>query len=315
MRRRETCLSLPGLVFAVVAAGCGGSAAVTGSEAPSAAGGNAVLQGALLGGGFAGASSSGMPRALGGGSGYTVTLVGSSLTVEVDEDGRFVLAGLPAGSVSLRIEGPGLGAQVAVSGLQDGQVLTVQLQLTGSTVQVSGTPKCTPSAETFFSGSLDQVAGASLVVGGRPVDASQVKKVWRGEKRVSLADLQAGERVKVWGVLRGDGVVVAEEIAALTKGGTSGETWFTLRGRVDAVGGGSLNALELHANPYPSPAPYHPTLTVAGKVVSTSAETRFKWSSGDVLDPHDIKVGQTASVEGWKKPDGSLRATAVTVDK
>lgn len=314
MRRRETYLSLFGLAFAVVAAGCGGSAAVTGSGEPSA-GGNAVLQGALLGGGFAGASSSGMPRALGGGSGYTVTVVGSSLTAEVDEDGRFVLAGLPTGGVSLRIEGPGLSAQVSVSGLQDGQVLTVQLQVSGSTVQVSGTPKCTPSAETFFSGSLDQVAGASLVVAGRPVDASQVKKVWRGEKRVTLADLQTGERVKVWGVLRGDGVVVAEEIAALTKGGTSGETWFTLRGRVDAVGGGSLNALDLHGNPYTNPAPFYPTLTVAGKVVSTSPETRFKWSDGHVLDPHDIKIGMTASVEGWKKPDGSLRATAVTVDK
>ena len=44
-----------------------------------------------------------------GGTGYTVTVVGAAGgVVEIDEDGRFVLAGLPAGAVTLRIEGAGV---------------------------------------------------------------------------------------------------------------------------------------------------------------------------------------------------------------
>ena len=83
---------------------------------------------------------------------------------------------------------------------------------------------------------IDSIAGPRLVVAGRTVDASDVKKVWRGERRIQLSDLQVGEKVKVWGTLRGDGVVVAEEIAALTTGpGSTGETWVAFRGKVESV--------------------------------------------------------------------------------
>jgi hypothetical protein len=214
---------------------------------------------------------------------------------------------VPSGTATLRFEGSGIDARVPVPGLQDGLVTSVKVQLSGGTAQLSGTPSCTPTAETFFSGTIDSIASPRLVVAGRAVDASQVKKVWRGERRIQLSDLQAGEKVKVWGTLRGDGVVLAEEIAALTTGpGSTGETWTSFTGKVESVGASSL---DVKGNPNAGSS-----LVVKGTTVRTDAQTKVKRSDGSPMSLGEIKVGQTATVEGWKKADGSVRATQIVVE-
>jgi hypothetical protein len=309
MRRRlSSFVSLAGLAAVLAAAGCGGSGDVTGPDAGVPAG-SAVLQGAILGAGLGGSSASSVVRALAGSNGWSVSVVSTSLTVEVDDDGRFVLAGVPAGRVGLRIEGPGVSGQVSVSGLLDGQVTSIEVTVTGGTPQLAGEPKCGPSADTFFSGILERMAGTELVVAGRPVDASQVKKVWRGDRRIQLSDLKVGEKVKVWGILRGDGVVVAEEIAALTTGaGDDGDVWVSFTGKVESV---KASSLEFHDNPNSGSSP---TIVVKGITVKITSETKVKHGDGSPMSPSEIKVGQTATVEGWKKPDKTVRATLVVID-
>jgi hypothetical protein len=291
--------------MAGVLAGCGGSSSVTGSDDPVMVSGNSVLHGAVVAPGIG--SVAGGPGADSAGSGWAVSVSGTSLSSALDQDGRFVLTGVPAGSVTLKVDGPGVSAQVPVTGLQDGQVTSVEIKVAGASAQLAGAPKCTPSAETFFSGDLGQKQGSQLVVAGRNVDASQVRKVWRGEARVQLSDLSVGEKVKVWGVLRGDGVVVAEEIAALSSGS---KTWVTFSGRIEAVEG----AKGFLPNPTPSKQTY-PTLWVAGRKVKTDAGTQMKWSDGGTLDGALVKAGDNAYVEGWSRPEGYVEATRLVVDK
>jgi hypothetical protein len=175
--------------------------------------------------------------------------------------------------------------------------------------RLAATPSCTPTAETFFTGTLEQVAPPRLVVSGRPVDASQIRKVWRGDRRIQLEDLAVGEKVKVWGTMRGDGVLLAEEIHALTTGtGPGGWTWVSFSGVVESVGASSL---DVHANPNP---PATPTLQVSGRKVRTDAATRFKWSDGTALDPKAIETGDRAHVEGWSRPEGYVLAVKLVVD-
>jgi hypothetical protein len=316
MRRRESrsfaslgCAAVA--LAALVAAGCGGSSSVTGSPEPVLAG-NAVLQGTVQGVGYAGAPATGATHESSGGSGYTVTVVGAAgATVEIDEDGRFLLAGLPAGAVTLRIEGGGVSAQVTVEGLLDGQVLTVEMKLTGGTVQLTGSPKCAPSAQTEFTGQLESMSAERIVVSGRAVDITKLQKVWKPSGRAQLSDLKVGERIKVWGTLRGDGVVVADEIVSLTN--DAGETWFSFRGRIDGVSGSGAHALDdVHGNPNVGSG--SPTLSIGGKTIYTSASTKFKWSDGGSMDPREIKVGQTAYVEGYRNASGALKASSVVVD-
>lgn len=291
MRRRTSivCLLTAGLALAVLTAACGGSNAATGVEPPVATG-NAVLQGSVRG----------------ASEGLRVVALGTSASASVDEDGQFLMSSLPPGSATLRFEGGGFDAKLSVDGLQNGLVTSITVTLSGATAQLNGPATCLPTSNTFFSGQLQQLSGTSLVVDGRTVDASAVQKVWRGERRIQLTDLQAGEKVKVWGTLRGDGVVLAEEIAALTNGsGSDAETWTTFTGRVEGVSSSANAGAEVHL----ACETLYPTLRVAGRLVHTSEKTKFHWSDGRVLDPAEIQVGQTATVEGWKKSDGSVRST------
>src|SRR5512134_563711 len=158
MRRKLSLVpSLVGLAAALVAAACGGSSAVTGPDQGGGSAGAAVLQGAILGAGLGGSSSSAPVHALSGGSGWTVSVAGTSLAGEVDDDGRFALSGVPAGSVTLRIEGPGVSAQIQVTGLVDGQVTSIEVRVSGGSAQMTTPPTCTPTADTFFSGTIERL--------------------------------------------------------------------------------------------------------------------------------------------------------------
>lgn len=297
MRRKHfVCLFLAGLA-AALAAGCGGSGAVTAPEAAASATGAAVLQGTVTG----------SP------SGLQVGVVGTPLVASVDDEGQFALAQVPAGTVTLKLEGAGIDARVSVAGLQDGQVTSIKVQLAGGSAQLAGAPSCAPTAETFFSGMLESIAGTRLVVSGRPVEAGPSVKVWRGDRRSSLDSLQVGDKVKVWGTLRGDGVVVAEEIQALTtEPGPTGWTWVVFSGVVESL---KASSLDVHAHPNtPSPSSY-PTLIVKGITVTTNADTKFRRSDGSPCSGSDVKAGQSVTVEGWKRTDGTVKAQILTIDK
>ncbi len=310
MRRASVVVCLVMAGMAGVLSGCGGSGSVTGGDDPVPVSGNSVLHGTVVAPGIGSVSAGSGFSVQSVGSGWVVSVNGTSLSSELDQDGRFVLTHVPAGSVTVKIDGPGVSAQVPVSGLTDGQVTSVEIKVSGGSAQLAGAPSCTPSAETYFSGSLDERQGSQLVVSGRTVDTSQIRKVWRGEERVQLSDLAVGEKVKVWGVLRGDGVVVAEEIAALTAGPGSSKTWVTFSGRIEKVEG----AKGVFPNPTPSKQTY-PTLWIAGRKVKTDAGTQMKWSDGSLLDGALVKEGGSAYVEGWSRPEGYVEATRLVVSK
>lgn len=300
------CLAVLPLAVALVAAGCGGSSTetVTGpSEATAPATGNAVIQGALVGGGVA-ASSTGGLRALGSTAGIQVSVVGTSVVCPLDEEGQFTLFGLPAGQVILHFTGPGVDAKLTVSGLADGQILVIEVHLSGSTATLATAPGKVMSANIRFGGKIESINGSMLVISSRRVEGATVRKVSRGYDRINLGDLKVGEKVVVEGTLRADGVVEAYQIAAEGPPEAAKGSWIYFKGRVDSV---SMSSLDLHASCYP-------TLIVAGRRVHTDGGTAFKWSDGASLDASLIVVGDQAYVEGWQR-DGYVQATKVVLDR
>lgn len=310
MRRVQSVLSpLAALSMAAAffTAGCSGSSALTGPDEAALASGAAVIQGTVAGGGVT-ASSTGV-RALSDSSGLTVSVVGTASACPVDEEGHFTLAGVPAGQVTLRFEGPGVAAELTLSGLLDGQILSIEVHVAGASAQLTAPASTTSETHTKFKGTIDSIHGQRLVVSSRHVDGSTAKKVWRGDVRIELGDLRLGEKVTVWGTLKGDGILYAHEIEAegpTTKPAPESDGFVSFRGTVESVG-----ASAVHSSPNGGGSP---SFIVKGTKVRTDGGTKFKWSDGTALDPHQVRTGDKAYVEGWRKPDGSVLATRMVVD-
>jgi len=323
MRRTHlSVLSSIGLAVVLATVGCGGgSSAVTGADDVPLAG-NAVIQGTVVGSGFA-AVPAGELSASSGDGGMTVRVEGTPLASGIDEEGEFILAGVPVGSVTLVFEGSGAGARLTVSGLVDGQVLSLEVQVSGADAYCTTPPRTTPSKYTKITGTLEEMSGTRLRVSGHPVDASQVSKVWRGNRRIELEHLVVGEKLKVWGTLGGDGVLVAEEIKALTSGASQ---WVAFEGTITKVGASSR---DIHANPnggsgscagFASSGVHAnpnggscPTFYVGKRKVVTDGSTKFRKKGGGNFDPQSIHAGQKAYVEGWRRPDGRTLAQKVVI--
>jgi hypothetical protein len=309
-RRSSLALSLAGLALVLVAAGCGGSAAVTGAtEEPPAVPlggvGRAVIAGTVVGGGVA-ASAGTSAHALSGDTGLVVTVDGTPLQAGVDEEGEFALVGVPAGTATLHFAGPGIDARLTVSGLVEGQVLSLEVRLSGGQARTATPPTCSPTKDLKFTGILERMSTATLLVSARTVGLSALQKVWRNGRRTTLDDLHVGEKIKVWGRQRGDGVVLADEIETGTFYQPGREQRVSFRGVVQSVAFPAVAAAsDVQASCYP-------TLVVSGRTVKTDGGTGFRWSNGSGLDPSQIAVGDEASVEGWLKP-GYVAATKIVI--
>lgn len=220
-------LSVLGVALGIWTAACGSpSDSPTVPALPSTAG--ATVQGTVNAG--VGATSLSTPSRSSAAV-IRVTVVGTSLATATDAAGRFLLAGIPSGRVSLRFEGPGIDARIELSGLVDGQVLTIAVQAAGTSARVVSTPGPVPSpvpsprtspspspsptpapgAEVEFSGRVESITPPSLVVAGRTVRTDASTRIKRDDRNIGLTDLRVGEVVEVEG-RQANGVVLASKI-------------------------------------------------------------------------------------------------------
>jgi hypothetical protein len=142
------------------------------------------------------------------GGGINVTLVGSTLSTTTDSSGRFVLQGVAAGNAVLRFQGKGVDATVGLSGLVEGQTLTITVQVSGSQAEL-----VSPTGEEVdLSGTVESVTPPSLKVSGRTIVTNAATKIKRGDQTIALASLKVGDKVEVEGTSQPDGRVLASKI-------------------------------------------------------------------------------------------------------
>lgn len=185
----------------------------------------------------------------------------------------------------------------------------------GDTVTVSGTMQAdgtlladeieTEGNEVELRGVIDSVTPPTLTVGGRIVvtDSSTEIKADEHDSSFTLADLQAGDTVKVEGTLQPDSTILAREIElrrseAEDEGDDEqgqGENEAEFLGVIDSVN-----------------APDH--LTVSGRVVAVDSATVIRQDEGDSnLTFADLHAGDTVKVEGTLQPDSSVLAREIEV--
>src|SRR5437879_3817624 len=139
-----------------------------------------------------------------------------------------------------------------------------------------------------FVGTLTQISGNTLTVGGRMVNVSSATVIVRGDTTLTLADLKLGDHLLVRGTVQADKSVNATRIRVLPREDEPEEEMH-VSGKVAAVG----------AN----------TFTIGDTVITVDAKTEFEGNGLHSLA--DLKVGDFVFAEVVKQADGSLLAEEV----
>ncbi len=140
-----------------------------------------------------------------------------------------------------------------------------------------------------FVGTLTQITGNTLTVGGRMVNVSPTTVIVKGDTTLTLADLKVGDRLLVRGTVQADKSVNATRIRVLPREDEPEE--MHVAGKVTAVDAA------------------HGTFTIGDTVIATDANTEFEGSGFQSLA--DLKVGDFALAEVIRRADGSLLAKEV----
>ena len=140
-----------------------------------------------------------------------------------------------------------------------------------------------------FVGTLTQITGNTLTVGGRTVKVSSATMIVKGDTTLTLADLKVGDRVLVRGTVQADKSVNATRIRVLQREDEPEE--MHVAGKVTAVDAD------------------HNSFTIGDTKITTDAKTEFEGSGFHGLA--DLKVGDFAFAEVIKQADGSLLAEEV----
>ena len=288
--------SLPVLGFVIGAAACSSSA--TSPASPSAPSAGATIQGVVQTGATA---SSAELSALSTAAGIRVTVVGTSLSTTTDGSGRFVLAGVAGGSATLRFQGQGIDGSIELSGLVEGQTLTITVRVSGSRPELvspasPASPSPSPGKKVEFDGTVESVTPPSLQVSGRTVVTNADTKIKRSGQAIALADIKPGDKVEVEGVSQPDGSVLASKIKLEDdeNDDDQGENEVEFQGTIQSI----------------TP----PTLMVSGRTVVTNGSTRIR--TGDKsISLTDLKPGEKVEVDGTKQADGSVLASKIKVEE
>jgi hypothetical protein len=279
-------VSLPVIALIISAVGCSSSA--TSPTSPSAATRGATIQGTVQ---TAATASSAELTAFSTAGGIKVTVVGTSLSTTTDGSGRFVLQGVAGGSATLRFQGQGIDGTIELSGLVEGQTLTITVRVSGSRPELVS-PSSPAGKKVEFEGSVESVTPPTLMVSGRKVVTNGDTRIKRGDHAISLGDLKPGDKVEVEGTPQADGSVLASKIK-LEDDEDENEDEVEFKGTIESI----------------TP----PTLMVSGRKVVTNGSTRIRRGDKNVVLT-DLKPGEKVEVKGTRQADNSVLASKLKVE-
>ena len=69
-----------------------------------------------------------------------MTVVGTTISAQVNPNGTFVLTNVPSGDIQLRFTGPGTDALLTMTGVTGGDELRITVQVNGNTAMLRTSP-------------------------------------------------------------------------------------------------------------------------------------------------------------------------------
>ena len=222
-----------------------------------------------------------------------VTVVGTDITAPVKPNGTFVLTNVPPGDIQLRFTGPGTDALLTVTGVNGGDELRIDVEVSGSTATLQSVSRKDKLNKVEIEGAIVSGTCASFVVNGTTITTDAATQFSKG----TCANVIPGALVQVKGSTLADSTVRATDVKFKTADD----------GDDDDDGGGAQTKLELEGL---VTAGVCGAFTVKNVAVTTNALTVFKNGRCE-----EIAIGVRVHVRATPTGVGTALATLVNIQR
>jgi hypothetical protein len=200
--------------LALVFAACGKSSSPSSPTDPSSpVGGGATINGTVAGLTATGSTAGGVAK-LDATGGVTVTVSGTTIAVSVGSNGKFVLTGVPAGTVQLVFTTASGSSTITLDGVKEGDAIVVKVTIKGVTATLDDEER-NGAAMTELEGQIAAVnpegTTRTLDINTTRVSVPTTAAIRHGSTTVDFTSLKVGNRVHVRGLTSG-AVLEATEV-------------------------------------------------------------------------------------------------------
>jgi hypothetical protein len=225
--------------------------------------------------------------------GMRVKVNGTNIDVDVQTDGTFTLKNVPSGNIIIQFTGPTTNATITLTDLETGQVVTLNVNVNGTTAEVESDRR-SKGGEEQLEGRVESLPPTTLpgelVVSGRTVRTNANTIIRQGDATAAFAALQLGYRVHVKGETTA-GVLLAREIKIQN---TNTSTGLNINGDVSLFTG-TRPAFQFN---------------IGTRVIKGDANTEFFGNS----EFADLANGKRVEVKGSQR-DGFVYADRIKVNR
>jgi uncharacterized protein DUF5666 len=292
-------------VVGLVATACGGNASLS-PLGPSSASAGASISGIVRGGAVTPTPSRTLSdetfRTFDTRSGVTISVVGTGISKNADNQGQFTLNDVPSGTVVLNFSGPGSNATATLQGVGPGDRVQITVTVNGNNAHIDSehhnNGEISARITSIDSGNKSFQAGTWTI---KTTDSTVIR---HGSKTVPFSGLGVGDHVQVRGTRDGN-TVTASEIK-VEQGGRGGDAEDDDDddddNDHDAEVEGKVSGL---SNSCPGI-----TFMIGNTKVTADQHTTYGKRSSCSAIKNDLNV----DVEGNKQNDNSVLARRISID-
>ena len=226
------------------------------------------------------------------GPGITVAVVGTDITAPVKPNGTFVLTNVPPGDIQLHFTGPGTDALLTVTGVNGGDELRIDVEVSGTTATLQSVSRKDNFNKVEIEGAIVSGTCASFVVNGTTITTDAVTQFSKG----TCANVIPGALVQVKGSTLADSTVRATDVKFKTADDGDDDDGDGVQTKLELEGLVTTGACGL--------------FTVKNVAVTTNALTVFKNGRCE-----EIAMGVRVHVRATPTGVGTALATLVNIQR
>ena len=293
------------VIVGLMAAACGGNAALS-SVGPSSASAGASITGIVRGTAVTPTPSRTLSEetftTLDSKSGVTISVVGTGISTNADNQGQFTLNNVPSGTVVLNFSAPNSNATVTVQGVGAGDRVQITVTVNGNNAHIDSEHHNNGEISARIT-SIDS-GNSSVQAGNLTIKTTSSTVIRHGSKTVAFSDLKMGDHVQVRGTRDGSTVTASEiKVEQAGQGGDAdddddnedNDQGAEVEGRVSNLGSSSCPGI---------------TFMIGSTKVTADQNTTYGKNTSCSAIKNDLKV----DVKGTKQNDGSVLASRISLD-